>query len=236
MPIYRLIRAPIFPRVELADESGLLAVGGDLSIPRLLEAYHHGIFPWYEAGQPILWWSPDPRLILDLDALHISRSLRKVMRRGGFEVTADQDFMGVLRACAAPRPDSDETWLVPEMITAYGRLHRLGLAHSIEVWQEGALIGGLYGVALGGAFFGESMFSRAPNGSKLALVALVRHLKALGATLLDCQVTTEHLLSMGAEEIPREAFMERLRVAVEEDVPALPVGPWTLPEDLMEGG
>lgn len=225
MPIYRLIDPPIFPRPELADETGLLAIGGDLSIPRLIEAYRQGIFPWYESDQPILWWSPDPRLILEFDALHISRSLRKVMRRGGFELRMDTDFEGVLRGCSAPRGEDDGTWLIPEMCQAYNRLHRLGVAHSVEVWREGELVGGLYGVALGRAFFGESMFTRVPNASKLALVGLVRFLEASGGELLDCQVTTEHLCSMGAHEVPRAEFLRRLRRALAPG-PGLPMGPW----------
>ena len=228
MPIYRLIDLPVFPRPELADESGLLAVGGDLSVSRLIEAYRLGIFPWYDEDQPILWWSPDPRLILELDELHISRSLKKAIRRGGFEIHFDRDFEGVLQGCSGPRRKEEEeggTWLIPEMCKAYQKLHALGIAHSVEVWQDGALVGGLYGVAMGRAFFGESMFSRVSNGSKVALVALVAFLKGHGGALLDCQVTTDHLCSMGAKEIPRSLFLTRLREALGPGE-RLPQGSW----------
>lgn len=201
-----------FPDVGLAERepNGLLAVGGDLSITRLLNAYRRGIFPWYSPGDPILWWSPDPRTVLRPNAVRISRSLRKTLRKGRFRVSLDRDFDAVIAACAAPRPGSDGTWLVPEMIRAYQHLHRRGVAHSVEVWSDGELAGGLYGVALGGVFFGESMFTRVTDASKVALVHLCRSLDAWGFRLIDCQVLTAHLLRMGAEEIARAEFVRLL--------------------------
>lgn len=215
MPIYRLPRAPVFPHPALADESGLLAVGGDLSVMRLLRAYQLGIFPWYEEDTPILWWSPDPRLVLDPEELKISRSLKKVIRNRGFEMKADTVFREVLKGCAAPRPNhSDGTWLTAAMQKAYNKLHVLGLAHSVETWLDGELVGGLYGVYLGKCFFGESMFSRKSDASKVALVTLADILKAQGVQLIDCQVATDHLISMGAKEISRAAFLARLKRAL----------------------
>jgi leucyl/phenylalanyl-tRNA--protein transferase len=201
-----------FPDVSLAEREpdGLLAVGGDLSVPRLLSAYRRGIFPWFSAGDPILWWSPDPRTILDPCRVRISRSLRKILRRGRFQVSMDHDFDAVIRACAAPRPGSDGTWLLPEMVAAYQRLHLQGYAHSVEVWDGGTLAGGLYGVALGRVFFGESMFTRATDASKVALVHLCNRLSTWEFALIDCQVLTAHLLRMGAEEIPRATFVRLL--------------------------
>ncbi|MCG6942577.1 MAG: leucyl/phenylalanyl-tRNA--protein transferase [Thiohalocapsa sp.] len=198
-----------FPDVReaLAEPDGLLAIGGDLSIARLVNAYRHGIFPWFSAGDPILWWSPDPRTVLRPRGLRVSRSLRKVLRRRRLGVTMDRDFPGVIKACAGPRVDGGGTWLVPEMISAYRALHVRGIAHSVEVWQDGALAGGLYGVAIGGIFFGESMFTRVDNASKVALVHLCSFLDDHGFALIDCQVLTSHLLSMGAEQIPRERFV-----------------------------
>ncbi|GAB0150053.1 MULTISPECIES: leucyl/phenylalanyl-tRNA--protein transferase [Marichromatium] len=201
-----------FPDVSQAmrEPNGLLAVGGDLSTTRLRQAYRHGIFPWYSEGDPILWWSPDPRSVLIPEQVHVSRSLAKRLRRADHRVTFDRDFAAVIRACAAPRADEAGTWLVPEMIDAYERLHAQGLAHSVEVWRDDELIGGLYGVAVGKAFFGESMFSRASDGSKIALVQLCRRLAEWGFGLIDCQMHTHHLQRMGAEEIPRRDFIARL--------------------------
>jgi leucyl/phenylalanyl-tRNA--protein transferase len=211
-----------FPDPALAETepNGLLAVGGDLSPQRLRNAYRLGIFPWYSAGQPILWWSPDPRLVLFPDGLRISRSLRRTLRRGTFSISLDRDFGAVIRACAAPRPDADGTWILPEIARAYERLHALGLAHSAEAWQDDELVGGLYGVAIGRTFFGESMFSRASDASKVALVHLVRSLAAWGYALIDCQVYTPHLASLGAVEIPRAEFQRRLAEAVDAPVAA----------------
>ena len=198
-----------FPRVSeaLAEPDGLLAVGGDLGIKRLIAAYRQGIFPWYNEGDPILWWSPDPRTVLIPGEVRISRSLGKLMRKGVFQVTMDRDFPAVINACALPREPSGGTWLVPEMISAYRALHVHGVAHSVEVWRDGALAGGLYGVAIGGIFFGESMFTRVDNASKVALVHLCKRLHSWGFGLIDCQVMTGHLVRMGARQIPRIRFI-----------------------------
>ncbi len=214
-----------FPDVceALIDPNGLLAVGGDLSVARLINAYRQGIFPWFSTGDPILWWSPDPRTVLRPRALRVSRSLRKLLRRRSFGVTIDRDFPAVINACAEPRDDEGGTWLVPQMIAAYRALHVRGIAHSVEVWQDDALAGGLYGVAIGGVFFGESMFTRVDNASKVALVHLCRFLDDRGFQLIDCQVLTGHLLRMGAEQIPRETFVQL--VAQLRDRPS-PVGSW----------
>ena len=209
-----------FPDPALAETepNGLLAVGGDLSPQRLRSAYRLGIFPWYGAGQPILWWSPDPRLVLFPDRLRISRSLRKTLRRGAFTVSLDRDFGAVIRACAAPRADAGGTWIVPAMARAYERLHVLGLAHSAEAWRGDELAGGLYGVAMGRVFFGESMFSRASDASKVALAYLARCLSDWGYALIDCQVYTPHLASLGAVEMPRAEFQRRLAEAIDQPV------------------
>jgi leucyl/phenylalanyl-tRNA--protein transferase len=205
-----------FPPVEQASSEGLLAVGGDLRHERLLEAYRHGIFPWYSDDQPILWWSPDPRTVLFPDKLHISRSLKRSLRPGLFSVTLDTCFGDVMRHCAEPRsqyPDGG-TWITAEMLKAYMRLHELGYAHSVETWQGGQLVGGLYGVALGGAFFAESMFTRASDASKVALVSLVRQLQTWGFRIMDCQQSSSHVLAFGAENIPRHEFLDHLAVAL----------------------
>ena len=205
-----------FPPVDSASPEGLLAVGGDLRPERLLEAYRHGIFPWYSDDQPILWWSPDPRTVLFPDKLHISRSLKRSLRPGLFRVTLDQCFRDVMQHCAGPRPQYPDggTWITAEMLEAYTRLHELGYAHSVETWQEGELVGGLYGVALGGAFFAESMFTRVADASKVALVSLVRQLQAWGFSLMDCQQSSPHVLALGAEAIPRREFLDHLAVAL----------------------
>ena len=195
------------------EPDGLLAVGGDLSPQRLYDAYRHGIFPWYSEGQPILWWSPDPRTLLFPDQVHVSRSLRKKLRRDTFEYSFDRNFSDVIRACATPRPDADGTWILPEMIQAYDRLFSQGHAHSVEVWSQGELTGGLYGVSIGKAFFGESMFSRVDDASKVALVALCRHLAAHDFALIDCQVFNSHLERMGAIQVARKHFIDLLREA-----------------------
>jgi leucyl/phenylalanyl-tRNA--protein transferase len=222
-----------FPDHNLAlrEPNGLLALGGDLSPIRLLNAYRHGIFPWYGAGEPILWWSPDPRCIFRPDSIRISGSLRKALKRPDYSVTLDQDFDAVIRACAEPRTRQRGTWLIPEMIAAYTRLHLDGWAHSAEVWRAGQLIGGIYGLALGGAFFGESMFSHAPNGSKIALVWLARQLSRWGFTLLDGQVGSPHLYTLGAVDLPRSAFIHALGDAL-----ALPArrGRWSFEIDVSE--
>ena len=210
-------QTPIFPPVESATPEGLLAVGGDLSSERLLAAYRHGIFPWYNPGQPILWWSPDPRAVLYPEKLKISRSLRKTLKRGQLHVTFDTSFRDVMLACAAPREQypGGGTWINDDMVEAYLRLHAMGYAHSIETWHEKQLVGGLYGVALGGVFFGESMFARETDASKVALVALVSELRAWGFVLIDCQIPSAHLTSLGAEEIPRREFLNELKRALQ---------------------
>ncbi len=212
-----------FPPLETATPEGLLAVGGDLRPERLLAAYRRGIFPWYSAGQPILWWSPDPRAVLLPEELHVARSLRKTLHAGKFRVTFDTRFRDVMLACAEPRATGGGTWITPDMVEAYCALHARGVAHSVEAWREGELAGGLYGVALGGAFFGESMFAHVPDASKVAFVRLVPQLARWGFTLVDCQQYTEHLARFGAREIPRAEFVRRLEAAL-----ALPGhgGPW----------
>jgi len=206
-------QSPVFPPVESATPEGLLAVGGDLSSERLLAAYQHGIFPWYNPGQPILWWSPDPRAVLRPEKLKVSRSLRKTLKHGQLRVTFDSSFREVMLACAAPREQypGGGTWITDNMVEAYARLHELGYAHSIETWHENRLAGGLYGVALGGAFFGESMFTRETDASKVALVALAGRLHEWGFVLIDCQIPSAHLTSLGAEEIPRSTFLTVLQ-------------------------
>jgi leucyl/phenylalanyl-tRNA--protein transferase len=214
VPIFKLDERLQFPPPDLADD-GLLAVGGDLRPERLVLAYSHGIFPWYEEGLPILWHSPDPRMVLEAERLHVPKSLRKVARRGRYRITYDTAFRAVVEACAkTPRPDQDGTWITREMVRAYGQLHELGLAHSIEAWQGRDLVGGLYGVSLGGAFFGESMFAHAPDASKVAFVNVVEHLRAKGITLIDCQVYTDHLARFGAEEWPRARYLSALSRAL----------------------
>lgn len=198
------------PALALREPDGLLAVGGDLSPARLLHAYRHGIFPWYDAELPILWWSPDPRAVFWPDRLHVSRSLRRRLNRGGFEIRFDTAFDRVLQECAAPRPGQAGTWINADMQAAYGWLHRLGHAHSAEMWQAGKLVGGIYGVAIGRVFFGESMFSGVTDASKIALASLARCLHAWGYALIDCQVHSEHLASLGSERIPRPQFLKLL--------------------------
>ena len=215
MPIFRLVDEPVFPPPDYADPSGLLAVGGDLSCERLLEAYRLGIFPWYSDDQPILWWSPDPRLVLRLDELKVSRSLRKTLKKGVFKVTFDRAFEEVIRGCAsAPRQGQRGTWITKEMQEAYIELHGLGFAHSVETWWGDDLAGGLYGISLGKAFFGESMFHRRTDASKVALAVLVEKLQAWNFHFIDAQMTTEHLLRLGAAEMPRRIFLKRLQSAL----------------------
>jgi leucyl/phenylalanyl-tRNA---protein transferase len=219
-PVERRTDRLSFPPPEVADADGLVAVGGELSIPRLLEAYRRGIFPWYEGGGPVLWWSPDPRLVLDPGEFRASRSLRAVIRKGTFEVRFDTAFAEVIRACAeASRRGEEGTWITPEVQSAYTSLHELGYAHSVESWFRGELAGGLYGLRLGRCFFGESMFARRTDASKVALAALVDFLKAREVRLIDCQVTSAHLLSLGAKEIPRDEFLRRLREALQHPTP-----------------
>ena len=218
-------RADAFPPVEkaLKDPNGLLCAGGDLSPARLLDAYRQGIFPWYSGDEPILWWSPDPRMVLFCDELKVSRSLAKSLRNRNYEVTVDACFDEVISSCAEPRKGEGGTWLGPEMRKAYAELHRLGHAHSVETWRAGRLVGGLYGVALGRMFYGESMFSRETDASKVALVALVGELAARGFPLIDCQQNTPLLASLGAREIPRRHFVRRIAALVNYPEP---MGKW----------
>jgi len=214
----------MFPPVEHASPEGLLAIGGDLSSRRLLEAYRHGIFPWYSNGQPILWWSPDPRAVLYPERLKVSRSLRKTLRRGTFAVTFDHAFEQVIRACSEPRVIggvvNEGTWITDEMKAAYVGLHRAGYAHSVETWSGPRLAGGLYGVALGRGFFGESMFHRETDASKVALAGLVRLLRRWRFDFIDCQLSSEHVLGLGAVEVPRRLFLEELAGTLRHPDPA----------------
>lgn len=216
MPVFRLTEDLLFPPPALAKEDGLLAVGGDLSKDRILLAYSMGIFPWYSDGSPILWWSPDPRLVLIPEELKVSRSLSLVIKKGVFSVTMDTAFDRVIRICAEiNRKGQHGTWITEEMIGAYIRLHCAGYAHSVESWDSGELVGGLYGIALGKVFFGESMFAIKSNASKVAFVMLVEYMKKLNFSFIDCQVTTEHLKSLGAKEVERKKFLQMLKEALE---------------------
>jgi leucyl/phenylalanyl-tRNA--protein transferase len=217
VPIFILSNAVTFPPPQLAREDGLLAIGGDLTEQRLLHAYRQGIFPWYLTGEPILWWSPDPRLVLYPEELHVARRLRRVLRNNRFAVTIDTAFESVIRGCAETRHRRREgTWLTPEMIQAYCGLYLSGYAHSVEVWHENRLAGGLYGVSLGRAFFGESMFARLTDASKVGFVALAEHLRRLNFDFIDCQVTTDHMKRFGAREIPRDRFLLELGGALKQ--------------------
>ena len=213
----------------MADPNGLLAAGADLSAGRLLDAYQRGIFPWFGEGDPLLWWSPDPRMVLMPGELRVSRSLRRVIRSRRYRVTLDTAFHEVMAGCAEPRVDDAGTWITAEMVAAYRHLATLGFAHSAEVWLESDLVGGLYGVAIGRMFFGESMFSRRADASKVALTTLVRQLERWGFEMIDCQMATSHLASLGAREIPRAEFVEKLRRLAQ--LPPVP-SPWALDSDL----
>jgi leucyl/phenylalanyl-tRNA--protein transferase len=214
VPVFRLDERLVFPPPALADD-GLIAVGGDLRAERLLLAYASGIFPWYEEGQPILWHSPDPRMVLEAAKLHVPKSLEKRMRKAPYRLTLDAAFRDVVEGCAeARRPEGPGTWITPEMVDAYAEIHRRGFAHSCEAWEGESLAGGLYGVSLGAAFFGESMFAVRPDASKIAFVSLVRQLRRWEIGLVDCQVHTEHLDRFGAEEWPRADYLEALRAAI----------------------
>jgi leucyl/phenylalanyl-tRNA--protein transferase len=211
MPVFRLDTSPMFPPTELAEPNGLLAIGGDLSPARLLEAYRQGIFPWFNEGDPILWWSPAPRLILLPHEFHLPRRLAREMKKQNFTLTADKAFALTIRNCAEFRgKNRDQTWITDDMQEAYCRLHELGYAHSLECWRDGKLAGGLYGLSLDRVFFGESMFSKMKDASKIALYALAAHAKLLNIKLIDCQMKTEHLLRFGAREISRSRFQEML--------------------------
>jgi leucyl/phenylalanyl-tRNA--protein transferase len=204
-----------FPDPRAADDEGLVAIGGDLSAPRLRLAYRSGIFPW--TVNPITWWSPDPRAIFELEQFHVPRSLAKFLRKQPFEITRDRAFRQVMQGCAAPAPGRGQTWVAPEFIEAYTRLHKQGDAHSVECWRAGELVGGIYGVCIGGFFAGESMFHRATNASKVALCHLVEHLRARGFALFDIQMITPATRQLGAVEIPREEYLKRLKAAVRMD-------------------
>ena len=214
------------PPVESAMRrpNGLLAAGGGLSVRRLADAYRRGCFPWYSEGEPVLWWSPDPRMVLVPAQLHVPRSLARRMRRGDMTITADLAFADVIAGCAEPRDNQGGTWITDEMIAAYTALHIAGYAHSVEAWRDGLLVGGLYGVAVGRVFFGESMFTRVPDASKIAFVTLVDQLRRWEFGMIDCQMTTEHLARFGAQEIPRAAFVRQLDVLVAQAAPPPP--PW----------
>lgn len=228
MPIFRLDQRIVFPPADDAED-GLLAVGGDLRPERLVLAYRSGIFPWYSAGQPILWHSPDPRMVLVASELEVPRSLRKAIRKRAYRLSLDTAFAKVVAACASvERPGQSGTWITPEMQAAYRELHRRGLAHSVEAWQEGRLVGGLYGVSLGAAFFGESMFALAPDASKVAFVRLVEQLVRWDIGLVDCQVYTDHLARFGAVEWPRKRYLTALKKALAR--PTRP-GPWRFEND-----
>jgi leucyl/phenylalanyl-tRNA--protein transferase len=221
-----------FPPVTqaLRSPNGLLAAGGDLSVVRLLEAYRHGIFPWFSKGEPILWWSPDPRMVLLPRELKVSHSLRKTLQKRRYEVRTDTAFEQVMRACAAPREGHNGTWIHDEMIAAYTELHRMGHAHSVETWMDGELAGGLYGIALGRMFYGESMFSRKTDASKIALAHLCAQLARWNFGMIDCQMNTPHLASLGAREIPRKEFIARLQDLIN----CAPVTAWRFDDDLFK--
>lgn len=219
MPVFLLNNRIEFPPPRLASEIGLLAIGGDLSRKRLLLAYRTGIFPWFSEREPIMWWSPDPRLVLYPEEIKISKSLKKIIKKEIFRITIDSAFDQVINACAEIRRKNNEgTWIVNDMIEAYCRLHESGFAHSVETWRHDKLVGGLYGVSLGGCFFGESMFTRISNASKVAFVKLVEHLETLSFDLIDCQITTTHLKQFGAREIPRSQFLAQLEKSLKGTV------------------
>ncbi len=222
---------PLPPVDQALDEpNGLLAAGGGLGVARLIEAYARGIFPWFSDGDPVLWWCPDPRMILPTDRVHVSRSLRRRLRKADFAITMDRAFTDVVQACAAPRRDESDTWLVPSMMRAYERLHEAGAAHSIETWMDGTLAGGVYGVALGRMFYGESMFSRWTDGSKIAIVALAAQLARWNFPIIDCQMRTTHLTTLGAVELTRSQFVREVdRLVRRSPVPS----PWKADEDLI---
>lgn len=218
-----------FPDVDSADEHGIVAAGGNLSPGMLISAYKQGLFPWYSEGEPILWWSPDPRFVLYPENLHISRSMIRVFKRNTFSYTIDTSFDKVIKECSSvTRKGQDSTWITDEMIEGYAYLHKLGLAHSVEVWKDGVLAGGLYGVSLGSLFFGESMFHRVPDASKAGYILFVRALSREGFSLVDCQVYTSHLASLGAREIPRNDFMRQLETGLKADTRS---GKWS---DLLD--
>lgn len=229
MPVYSLDERLLFPDPRLAEPEGLLAIGGDLRPERLLLAYQHGIFPWFNPGEPPMWWSPDPRYVLFPDRLKVSHSMRSLLRRKAFHVSMDKAFDQVIQACASTSLGRQEpgTWITADMIDAYILLHQLGFAHSVEVWDDQHLVGGLYGVSLGRIFFGESMFTRRSNASKYGFIQAVQFMASWGIHLIDCQQGTRHLISLGAEPIPRADFLDRLAA---EDLRHTRRGAWTFPD------
>jgi leucyl/phenylalanyl-tRNA--protein transferase len=229
MPVFWLDKDLRFPPPTLASEEGILAIGGDLSPERLLLAYGMGIFPWFNPGEPILWWSPDPRFVLFPKELKVAKSMRPYLNQQKFGVTFDQRFAGVMSHCRhSPRNgQSGASWITDNMIAAYTRLHHMGYAHSVEVWQGDALVGGLYGIALGKCFFGESMFTKVPNASKVGFILLVRWLEAQGFVLVDCQQQTQHLASLGARAIPRDVFLD---ILVKNKAETTQIKQWSFPE------
>lgn len=230
MPVFALTDELAFPNPELASPSGLLALGGDLRPERLLLAYRLGIFPWFDEGMPYLWHSPNPRMILHSSQIHVGRSLKKTMRHRPFELRMDTAFGQVIRHCSAfPRPGQQGTWITEDMISAYEALHALGYAHSVEAWEGGELVGGLYGVSLGAAYFGESMFTLRPDASKIAFATFAAQLERWGIELIDCQVYTDHLDRFGAHEVTRKAYLHELRAAL---VAGDRVGTWRFDPDL----
>ena len=234
MAVFRIPDEHLFPNPRLADPSGLLGVGGDLNPGRILLAYRMGIFPWFSTGQPILWWSPDPRMVVEPSTLHVPRSLAKRIRRRDFRVTLDQAFEEVIRACAdTPRPEQEGTWITEAMLDAYCTLHLQGHAHSVEAWEGDTLVGGLYGVSLGQLFSGESMFSLRSDASKIAFVHLVRQLTIWNFRLIDCQVYTKHLARFGAFEMSRNTYLERLEAALSHPDK---VGRWRFDDDFECNG
>ena len=226
MPVFYLTDEHIFPPPNLAEKEGLLAVGGDLSEDRLLLAYRTGIFPWYSDEEPVLWWSPDPRLVIYPEEIRVSKTLKKMLKKNKFDITMDQAFEKVINACALIRTESNGgTWIGRAMIKAYCKLHESGYAHSVEAWYKGKLAGGLYGVSLGKSFFGESMFTRISNASNVAFVKLVEYLTQLSFDMIDCQVRTEHMIRFGAKEISRDLFLEQLKISLDEPTRK---GKWSL--------
>ena len=207
-----------FPPLETSSPEGIVAIGGDLNTERLLIAYINGIFPWYNTNQPIIWWSPDPRLILYPEQMHVSRTLKKILRKNEFSVTIDQEFAGVIRQCAVNTKTRPSTWITSDMEDAYNSLFRLGFAHSIETWKDNELVGGLYGIAIGKAFFGESMFSRKANASKVALRVLCLLLQKWNYRFIDCQVVSTHMISLGAKSISRTDFISQLKSATNNNI------------------
>jgi leucyl/phenylalanyl-tRNA---protein transferase len=231
MPVFLLSDKVYFPSPHFARKDGLLAIGGDLSQERLISAYQKGIFPWYSNEEPILWWSPDPRLVLYPDELIVSKSLKKTIRKNHFQITIDKAFFRVIKACAEIRLKKRQpTWIVPEMIHAYCRLHKSGFAHSVEAWHHGKLAGGLYGLAFGKCFSGESMFTQVTDASKTAFVYLVSFLKMMDFQIIDCQVKTSHLMNFGAREISRKIFLQQLEKAMDVSQPS---GKWILNANLI---